>query len=301
MTQQDVLSELIETGRQILAACSRIQDTTGFAEEFPLEERREIADQLASKYHTWYAKAQASLPESDTKELTKLYEGNLFISGIKAFLSEPLARNPLHNEQTAQLIPMWLHAYAKAMKSPMLQQIMILERRLQHRPAVIKVSSGEIRLPRNLKGHQISIERFLEKNPFEKNLFLMMKYRDGNQHVSDIIRAAVENAGLKLWLASEVRITDELATNVVACLICCKYGIALFDEPEDQQHINPNVAYELGMMHLLDRDCLLLKSKNVTILSDILAKLYVQYDPLKPGEIISLTKKWLIDVGATAV
>lgn len=55
------------------------------------------------------------------------------------------------------------------------------------------------------------------------------------------------------------------------------------------------------MMHLLDRDCLLLKSKNVTILSDILAKLYIQYDPTRPGELITLTKKWLVDVGAASV
>lgn len=39
MSHPEILPELIENGRQILAACARIQDTTGLADEFPLEER----------------------------------------------------------------------------------------------------------------------------------------------------------------------------------------------------------------------------------------------------------------------
>ncbi|HEY6175889.1 MAG TPA: hypothetical protein VIX73_15650 [Kofleriaceae bacterium] len=104
--------------------------------------------------------------------------------------------------------------------------------------------------------------------------------------------------GLKLWLAKDIRITDELATNVVASLLCCKFGIALFDEPGDAQHINPNVSYELGVMHLLDRQCLILKNKNVIIQSDLLAKLWTEYDSAKVGEIVSFTKRWLVSVGA---
>lgn len=296
--QKNMLSELIESGRQILAAGARIQDTAGLKDDFPLAERRRLADQLTQNYHTWYAKVQASLSGSDATELVKLYEGKFYISAIKDFLTDPLASNPFHNEQTASIMPVWLHPYANSFKSPMQQQIMILERRFNQAPAVIRFAQGEIRLPRNLSGHQRSIEDFLVKNPFERNVFLMMKYRENNHHIGEIIRSAVEGAGLKLWLASSVQITDELATNAVSCLICCKFGIALFDEPEEQQHINPNVAYELGMMHLLDRECLILKNKNVTIQSDILAKLYKQYDSSKPGEIIGLTKKWLIDVGS---
>lgn len=35
MSHPEVLPELIENGRQILASCARIQDTTGLADEFP--------------------------------------------------------------------------------------------------------------------------------------------------------------------------------------------------------------------------------------------------------------------------
>jgi hypothetical protein len=297
MTQDSVLTTLVKTGRRIMMACDAIQDVTGLADQFPLEERRSLANKLATDYHSWYAKAQANLPGTDVMELTKLYEGNFFSTSIKHFFEDPLKANPFHNEQTERLFPLWLYPYARTLKSPMMQQITILERRLENRPSIIKIGEFDVRLPRNLAGHQLSIEDFLRKNPFETNVFLMMKYRDSNKHVGDIIKAAVANVGLKLWLANDVRITEELATNVIACLLCCKFGIALFDEPEDAQHINPNVAYELGMLHLLDRQCLILKSANVQIQSDLLAKLYVQYDPVKPGEIIELTKKWFLDVG----
>jgi hypothetical protein len=300
MSELNDLAELVEAGRRILHDCSKIQDLLGLADDFPVEERRVLANQLAHEYHSWYAKAQALLPDFDRREIEKLYLGHFLSHRVKAFFEGPLAVNPMHNEQTAALISRWLYPYETTLKSNMMQQITVLERRLQQRPAVIMVAGGEIRLPRNLKGHQRELESFLSKHPFERNVFLMMKYRDHNRHVGDIIRAAVERAGLKLWLANEVRITDELASNMISCLLCCKYGIALFDEPEDQQHINPNVAYELGMMHLLDRECLILKSKNVSIQSDILAKLYVSYDPATPGDIIRLTQKWLIEVGATS-
>jgi hypothetical protein len=138
---------------------------------------------------------------------------------------------------------------------------------------------------------------WLAKNAYEKNVFIMMKYREHNDHVGQIICSGVEAAGKKPVLAKDTRITDELGTNVMVTLICCKYGIALFDEPEDQQQINPNVAYELGIMHYLDRICLLLKSKNIVSLqSDILAKLYRQYDPSRAGEFIGLVKQWLSEV-----
>jgi hypothetical protein len=298
MKKNEALSALVKSGRRILTACGTIQDATGLADPFPLDERQALADKLSADYHSWYAKAQAILPTSDAAEFVKVYDGNMVFPGIKAFFGEPLRRNPLRNEQNAELFPFWLYPYSQAFKPRMVQQITIIERRLESRPLMLNVGDHDIQLPRNLAGHQLSIEDFIKKYPYDKNVFLMMKYRDSNKHIGDIIKSAVENVGLKIWLAADVRITDELATNVVSCLLCCKYGIALFDEPEDAQHINPNVAYELGMLHLLDRQCLILKSSNIQIQSDLLAKLYVQYDPIKPGEIISLTKKWLLEVGA---
>lgn len=304
MSDITILTELIESGRKILADGSKIQDITGLADQFPIEERQHLADQLSQQYHSWYARAQNALPSSDQREFIAQYKSSFFDAGIDKFFAEPLIVNPLYNTELsksdlAKLVPFWQHPYSSTLKKRMTAQIVILERRRENRPAILKLPDGEVRLPRNLRGHQTEIEAFLEKSPYEQNVFLMMRYRESNNHISNIIRSSIEGSGLKLWLAKDIRITDELATNVVASLLCCKYGVALFDEPEDAQHINPNVSYELGMLHLLDRHCLILKGKNITIQSDLLAKLWIEYDPSKIGEIISFIKSWLLQVGTT--
>jgi hypothetical protein len=92
-------------------------------------------------------------------------------------------------------------------------------------------------------------------------------------------------------LASEHDITDDLY-NPIACLLCCSKGIAIFDEAESQQKFNPNVAYELGMMHLLGRDCKIFKHSSLKVLhSDILMKLYLGYNNI--NEIDNNIKTWL--------
>ena len=78
-------------------------------------------------------------------------------------------------------------------------------------------------------------------------------------------------------VASEHALTDDLY-NPVACLLCCSRGIVVFDQAEQDQVFNPNVAYELGMLHLLGRQCLILKHKALrTLQTDILMKLYVPF------------------------
>jgi hypothetical protein len=72
-------------------------------------------------------------------------------------------------------------------------------------------------------------------------------------------------------------LTDDLY-NPIACLLSCSRGIAIFDQADVRQEFNPNVAYELGMLHLLGRDCLILKHQSLTALhTDILMKLYHEY------------------------
>jgi len=255
----DELFALAENGRKLLAETAKIQDLTDLAGDFPAKERHELATRLSHEYHTWYAKAMAAVPPQDAKEIEKLYNGIPFFSpAIKDFLASPLAINGLWNDEKVRMLltSPFVHSYDQCFKRAMLQQA------------------------------------FLDGNPYENNVFLMMKYRSHNSHIAEIIKAGVVTAGKRVVLAKSTRITDELGTNVLACLLCCKYGIALFDEPEEQQEINPNVAYELGIMHYLDRSCLILKSKNVRLQTDILAKLYTEYDPASPGDLIPLVQNW---------
>ena len=98
----------------------------------------------------------------------------------------------------------------------------------------------------------------LRRYPFERNVFLMMKFRDGNRPVFDFIKESLAANGLNCVRADdkEWQITRDVY-NPVAVLYCCKYGIALFDEAETGSTYNPNVAYELGMMHLQGKECLI--------------------------------------------
>jgi len=175
----------------------------------------------------------------------------------------------------------------------MMAQISILERMVHVKPGVLQLPDGEIRLPSNLVGYVSHLQAFLEVNKYENNVFVMMKYRAKNEQLKKAISLGIERNGKKAVLASDFSITDELS-NVIACLLCCKYGIALFDDPEDGQHINPNVAYELGIMHFLGRPCLILKSDQLSSLqSDILAKLYTSYSPSQPLDIVDKIGAWL--------
>ena len=132
-------------------------------------------------------------------------------------------------------------------------------------------------MPSQLLGFRNTMEAFLERFPFEKSVFLMIRYRAGNAQLITDIKSSLSAQGLKAIVARDHQITDDLY-NPIACLLCCSRGIAVFDRPEASAQFNPNVAYELGMMHLLQRKCLILKHTKLTSLhTDILMKLYTPY------------------------
>lgn len=138
---------------------------------------------------------------------------------------------------------------------------------------------GAVKLIRPLVGFQAAMEAQLRKYPYERNVFLMLRFRDSNRDLSDFILETLQQAGLNGVRADQPdwNITNNLY-NPVACLYCCKFGIALFDEAEDGQVFNPNVIYELGIMHSLDRDCLILKNANLpNVPFDLTKDLHMAY------------------------
>ncbi len=132
-------------------------------------------------------------------------------------------------------------------------------------------------VPNSIVGWRSRIEGFVNQHPFDKSVFIMIRYRRRNETLIAAIKTALENRDLFGVVASEHTLTDDLY-NPVACLLCCSRGIAVFDEAERAQTFNPNVAYELGMLHLLGRPCLILKHERLaTLQTDILMKLYVPF------------------------
>jgi len=132
-------------------------------------------------------------------------------------------------------------------------------------------------VPNSLLGWKSQLETFVSEHLFDKSVFIMIKYRERNNKLVKSIKDTLKKNGFYGVLASEHNLTDDLY-NPIACLLCCSKGLVIFDKAESNQTFNPNVAYELGMMHLLGRDCLILKHHSLEILhSDILMKLYNEY------------------------
>jgi hypothetical protein len=147
-------------------------------------------------------------------------------------------------------------------------------------------------VPDRLIGRQTKIKEFLQKHPFDRSVFVMIRYRKRNRTLIERIKSAIaacEIDGRPFFpiVASEHSLTDDLY-NPIACLLCCSLGVAVFDRSEPGEVYNPNVAYELGMMHLLNRSCLLLKHDSLgSLQTDILMKLYEHYSgPVGAGKLI---------------
>ena len=138
---------------------------------------------------------------------------------------------------------------------------------------------GNFELIKPLVGYKEDIEKKISQFPYEKNVFLMMKFRESNKEISDFMIENLQSQGFRGIRADDPQwnITHNVY-NPIAVLYCCKYGIALFDEPEKPQAYSPNVAYELGMMHCQHKECLILKhSKLPPVPFDLIKDLYKEY------------------------
>jgi CheY-like chemotaxis protein len=131
-----------------------------------------------------------------------------------------------------------------------------------------------------LIGYKRDIEQQLSQFPYEQNVFLMMKFRSSNQELGEFIIENLAAHGLRGVRADhdDWNITHNIY-NPIAVLYCCKFGIALFDEAEAHQAYSANVAYELGMMHSQNKDCLILKHASLPdVPFDLIKDLHCRYE-----------------------
>ena len=158
---------------------------------------------------------------------------------------------------------------------------------------LITVPGGSFPIIKALVGFRTDIEKQISKYPYETNVFLMMRFRRKNKALSDFIIKTLLEAGLLGVRADQAvwNLTNNVY-NPIAVLYCCKYGIALFDEAETNQAYNPNVIYELGMMHCLGRECLILRDDSLPAIPfDLIKDLSMPYK----GELALRTniQRWL--------
>jgi guanylate kinase len=146
------------------------------------------------------------------------------------------------------------------------------------------------RLGKPLVGFRNEMLSRLATYPYERNVFLMMKFRESNKLVHRYIERTLAAHGLSCVRADDPGWNITRNTyNPVAVLHCCKYGIALFDRPEEHNEYSPNVAYELGFLHSQLKDCLVLRHSSLSqVPFDLVTQLYVTYgDHLELEEIIT--------------
>lgn len=131
---------------------------------------------------------------------------------------------------------------------------------------------------------------------YDRNVFLMMKFRDNNRLVYNFIKTQLEEVGFNCVRADEPEwnITNNVY-NPLAVLYCCKYGIALFDEPEVNNAFSPNVAYELSIMHLQGKNCLILRHDSLdSVPFDLIKDLHQSYS--RDLQLRSIVQKWVFEI-----
>jgi hypothetical protein len=134
----------------------------------------------------------------------------------------------------------------------------------------IDISPQEIYLlPRSLKEYKDAIINRMtyKERGFNKNIFLMMDFHDNANSEYEEIKKLLEGSGYNCVCLKKGdndrrhwNIRGGSTENFIAVMFCCKYGIALFDKPSDENknYFNPNVMYELGIMHQQRKRCLIL-------------------------------------------
>lgn len=156
-------------------------------------------------------------------------------------------------------------------------------------------------LIRPLVGYKERINVQLEKYPYDKNIFLMMKFRDStedkysNTDLYKIIQKIVKAYGYQCIRADQEEWTNLIQNSIynpLAVAYCCKYGIALFDYPEKGANYNPNVVYELGMMQAQGKECIVLRDKSIKeIPFDLVKEIHHVYQG--ENDIVKYLESWL--------
>jgi nucleoside 2-deoxyribosyltransferase len=132
----------------------------------------------------------------------------------------------------------------------------------------------------------------------EKYGFLMMKFEDSRiqKEIIDVLKSHLLEKGIKLLRADDKWIADDLFDNIKTYMQGCSFGIALFDRINTDE-FNPNVSLEIGYMMALNKPVLLLKDKTLKSLqTDLVGRLYHQFDFQNPEKTIPLVlDKWISD------
>jgi hypothetical protein len=126
-----------------------------------------------------------------------------------------------------------------------------------------------VSVPAGYEHLSAQIRRFCDDSPFERNVFVMMKFPDKTsmpaRHVRllddvwDVISSQAARHGLETRRADQRSYHDQLWENICVYIIGSRYGIAVLED-EVASELNPNVALEYGFMKALDHPVAVVRS-----------------------------------------
>jgi hypothetical protein len=135
---------------------------------------------------------------------------------------------------------------------------------------------------------------------YETNVFIIMRFHKSTQfaQLTAAVRDGLRTYGLTGIRADDKNYTDDLWSNIRACMWCCKYGLAVLEDIDDRS-FNCNIALEYGYMLGLGRRVLLLREKRLqTVPSDIAGRLWKTFDAYDINTtIIEQIASWGNDLG----
>lgn len=142
---------------------------------------------------------------------------------------------------------------------------------------------------------------FTAEAPPSLNVFGMTRFPDDDELPGpdpvalalDVTAKAVADHGLRLLLASQRALVDDLWGNVAAHMWASNYGVAFFEDRR-QRGLNYNLVIEVGAMLMTGRRCLLLKDSSIPRMpTDLVGFIYKSVDLDDPDTVRMAVHEWV--------
>ena len=157
-----------------------------------------------------------------------------------------------------------------------------------------------------------TVADFTRASPSSTHVFGMTRFPDMGERSEDAdpVAAALEvtgkalgSHGLRLLLASQRALVDDLWGNVAAHMWASNHGIAIFEDRRGRG-MNYNLVIEVGAMLMTGRRCLLLKDSSITKMpTDLVGFIYKSVELDDPATVARAVHEWAredIRLGACA-
>lgn len=159
-----------------------------------------------------------------------------------------------------------------------------------------KISDDAITIPEIAK----EIEAFNADHKNEKTAFIIMQFSKTPAHDKIVlaIKEILKKHGIIGLRADDKEYADDLFANIKTYMHCCDFGIGVFERILED-NFNPNVSIEVGYMMGLRKNVCLLKDQTLKNLpTDLMGKLYKQFDPQDVEKTLpDQIEKWIKDKG----